>query len=330
MVRDVFGHLSAWITRDGRAAMVSLLDTAGSTPREAGARLIMDRAGGFRGTIGGGTLEWRLIAEAQRALAHAATGFSTQTLPLGPDLGQCCGGRVVAAIEVFDTDDLAWIAPLATAEAGGPISTHATRDARGRMARRLVATPHATPMTYRPATGELWETFGALLRPLLVFGAGHVGRALILQAAQLPFAVTWVDPRPDAFPAAMPRDVRVMKDPLVALAGAPDGGFVLVMTHSHALDLEIVDGALRAGRFDYVGLIGSATKRARFERQLADAGLSQPTIDRLHCPIGLPSIRSKLPAVIAAATLADLIARDEALTARQTPATQEPIRKGVG
>ncbi len=159
MLRDVFGHLSSWIARDGRAAMVTLLDTAGSTPREAGARLIMDRAGGFRGTIGGGTLEWRLIAEAQRALTHAPTGFSTQTIPLGPDLGQCCGGRVVAAIEVFDADDLRWIAALVAAETNGPINTRATRDARGRMVRCLVETPHAAPITYRPATGDLCATF---------------------------------------------------------------------------------------------------------------------------------------------------------------------------
>jgi xanthine dehydrogenase accessory factor len=199
-----------------------------------------------------------------------------------------------------------------------------------RMARRLVETAGDGAIRFVAATGELFETFGARLRSLCVFGAGHVGRALILQGAQLPFDVSWVDPRPDAFPAAVPRDVRLSADPLAALAAAPTGAFIVVLTHSHALDLEIVDAALRAERFPYVGLIGSATKRARFERQMRDGGLGADVIAQLVCPIGLPSIRSKLPAVIAASTLADLIARDEALAALGRPARADTSRKVAG
>jgi xanthine dehydrogenase accessory factor len=291
--------------------------------------MVIDTNGGFRGTIGGGTLEWRLLAEAQRALEVGRAGFETRSIPLGPELGQCCGGRVTVALEVFDADDLNWIRPLAALEARGPVETVA-RLADRRMARRVVETAGDGAIRFVAATGELFETFGARFRPLCVFGAGHVGRALILQGAQLPFDVTWVDPRPDAFPAAVPRDVTLSADPLAALTAAPTGAFIIVLTHSHALDLEIVDAALRAGRFAYVGLIGSATKRARFERQMRDGGLGADVIARLVCPIGLPSIRSKLPAVIAASTLADLIARDEALAALERPARADTSRKVAG
>lgn len=328
-MRAVFATLSSLIARDGRAAMVTILEAHGSVPREAGARMVIDVEGGFHGTIGGGTLEWRMLAEAQRALETAKAGFDTRSLPLGPELGQCCGGRVTVSVEVFDAEDLGWMQPLLDLEAHGPVSTIARLVDR-RMARHVVDGAGDAAIRYVAATQELHETFGARLRPLSVFGAGHVGRALILQGAQLPFNVTWVDPRPDAFPAAVPRAVTLITDPLTALAAAPAGAFIVVLTHSHALDLEIVDAALRAGRFPYVGLIGSMTKRARFERQMRDGGLATEVITQLVCPIGLPAIRSKLPAVIAASTLADLITRDEALAALKEPARQQTFRKVAG
>jgi xanthine dehydrogenase accessory factor len=111
------------------------------------------------------------------------------------------------------------------------------------------------------------------------------------------------------------------------LTGAPDGSFVEVMTHSHALDLQIVEEALGAGRFGYVGLIGSATKRARFEKRMREAGLPGEAIESLVCPIGIAGIRSKRPAAIAAAVAVQLLARDEALRAEEAPA---PIRERLG
>jgi xanthine dehydrogenase accessory factor len=133
--------------------------------------------------------------------------------------------------------------------------------------------------------------------------------------APLPFALTWIDSRPDAFPQAAPANVVLMpmQNPVAALdLGAP-GSFVVVMTHSHAFDFDIVLAALKQDRFPYVGLIGSDTKRARFVSRLRAAGVGETARHRLVCPIGIGGISSKAPAVIAAATAAELLLRDEQL-----------------
>ena len=131
------------------------------------------------------------------------------------------------------------------------------------------------PGTATFEAGVLTEGFGEERRALFLFGAGHVGRALVFALAPLPFAVTWIDPRPDAFPGFVPGNVTAVAtaDPAAALADAPAGSFVLAMTHSHALDLAVVHAALADPRFAYVGVIGSKTKRARFTKRLAEAGI---------------------------------------------------------
>jgi xanthine dehydrogenase accessory factor len=162
--------------------------------------------------------------------------------------------------------------------------------------------------------------------PLYLFGAGHVGRSLALALAPLPFAVTWCDPRPDAFPPHIPANVTLRNDADVAgvLARAPRDAFIVVMTHSHPLDLDIVARALRppigyqvaAAPFPYVGLIGSDTKRARFVSMLRKLDIANDDIDRLICPIGLAGITDKAPAAIAASIAAQLlIARDRVASA---------------
>lgn len=305
------------LDRHGRLAMVTVAATRGSAPREAGARLIVMPDGSFTGTIGGGTLEWRAIALAQAALA-APDGARAEirTFALGPQLGQCCGGGVDLVIERIEASERAEIAAWAEAEAAGGFVTHGVVTATG-VERRAADGEVLAPGTTVLDGTLLTESFGDDRRALILFGAGHVGRALALALAPLPFAVTWVDPRPDAFPAHVPSNVvlRQLDDPAVALASMPAGTFVLVMTHSHPLDLAIVHAALADARFAYVGLIGSATKRARFTRQLAEAGVPRPRIAELVCPIGVDGIHSKAPAVIAAATVAELLIRDEALRA---------------
>ena len=128
----------------------------------------------------------------------------------------------------------------------------------------------------RLAEASWTEPLGVLVRAVYLFGAGHVGRALALALAPLPFAVRWIDPRRDAFPTHAPANVTLIHapEPAAELVSAPDSALVVVMTHSHALDLEIVAEALRVERFGYVGLIGSATKRARFLSQMRAAGLT--------------------------------------------------------
>ncbi|MGE0237591.1 MAG: xanthine dehydrogenase accessory protein XdhC [Parvibaculaceae bacterium] len=297
-------------------AMVSVLKVEGSAPREAGARLILTTHG-FHGTIGGGALEWRALAEAQRRL-NGGRSLTVTSHALGPELGQCCGGRVELLTEILDATCLAAARDLAAAEASGPFATEGCLRT-DHVDRRIVAAPVA-------ARDVMIEQFGETRRPLYLFGSGHVGRALVLALAPLPFAIRWIDSRADAFPAAMPGNVQPVAtlDPVAELRTAPDGAFLLIMTHSHALDLAIVDGALRDGRFPYVGLIGSASKKARFLSRLRQAGIAEGGFSALKCPIGVEGVTSKEPAVIAAATAAELLARDEMLrTARNLPASVE-------
>lgn len=164
----------------------------------------------------------------------------------------------------------------------------------------------------RPAAAPqgVWrEEYGVARTRILLFGAGHVGRALALALAPLPFRVQWFDGRENAFPAHVPGNCETVfaQDPEAALAAAPAGAFALVMTHSHPLDLALTAAALSRGDIPYVGLIGSATKRARFEARFREIGLPEERIAMLACPIGIAGVEDKDPAVIAAATAAELL-----------------------
>ena len=210
-----------------------------------------------------------------------------------------------------------------------PTGSRAARERPRRERRhgRARGAVHAGLSILLEGDGSIVERFCDPRRAVWLFGAGHVGRALMLALAPLPFEVTWIDERADAFPAAMPANVRPLPSPEPAeeVARAPAGALIVVMTHSHARDLAIVHAALAAGRFGYVGLIGSASKRARFTRRLRDAGVAETYITELVCPVGLPGIRSKHPAAIAAGVAAQLLERDEALAASAAPARRVAV-----
>jgi len=317
-----FRRLVAAIEAEGAAALVTLTRIQGSSPREAGARMVVRPSGGFHGTIGGGALEWAALDEAQAALKLGRGPASRRSLALGPELAQCCGGRVEWRIETFDRRDLAEIAPIAEAEQQGRGKLGARLGQDGRVERTVEADRRGDDLTASLPRAEGWiEPIGEDARTVYLFGAGHVGRALALALAPLPFAVRWIDSRREAFPAYAPANVALIHAPEPAreIANAPDGALIVVMTHSHGLDLEIVAEALRARRFGYVGLIGSATKRARFVSQMRAAGLSEAALAQLVCPIGLPGVEGKDPAVIAASTAAQLLMADEADGERSRP-----------
>ena len=318
----VWAHIVRALEANAPCAMVSVFHVEGSAPREAGARLILNGRG-FHGTIGGGALEWRALADAQKKM-KGGRSLTRSTHALGPELGQCCGGRVELLTEVFDRTCLDEARRLAAAEAAGPFATES--HLRSDHVERSIA---IAPVRDSDA---MIEHFGEARRPLYLFGSGHVGRALVLALAPLPFAIRWIDPRPDAFPLAMPANVDPVMagNPVAELETAPPDTFLLVMTHSHALDLAVVDQALRDERFPYVGLIGSASKRARFLSRLRHAGIADHRFTAFKCPIGLPGITSKEPAIIAAATVAELLERDEMLrTGRNLPAKEQtPYKVG--
>ncbi|RAI03279.1 xanthine dehydrogenase accessory protein XdhC [Acuticoccus sediminis] len=219
----------------------------------------------FVGTIGGGEAERRTVEAARRMLQDGAATL-TLDLPLGPALDQCCGGHLIVALKRIETPPEG---PF-TIEEDGPLLTDPPR------------------------------------RSISVYGAGHVGQALVRALAPLPFDVTWIDARHEsAFPVDGPIPCRRIALPETVAVEAPDDAFHLVMTHSHAVDLEIVAAVL--GRpFGFLGLIGSASKKAAFLHRLHERGLDT---SRLVCPIGL-DIPGKEPAVIAASVAAQLLKVD--------------------
>jgi xanthine dehydrogenase accessory factor len=277
LVRAVQSH--------GPCALINVLSTKGSTPRDADAWMIIT-PNGFHGSIGGGTLEWKAMAEAQAMLAKQQQK-RVMDFTLGPDLGQCCGGRMQIEIEVFDVKSLPQLAER----------------------QELDAAPK--------------------LRDIYLFGAGHVGRSLVLALAPLHFQVIWIDPRPNAFPEATPGNAKLIQpdDPLSCLESVRLGSLAFIMSHSHALDLALVDATLRNEKFAHVGLIGSATKRARFEKRLAEAGVDPARIQAMICPIGVGGITSKHPAAIAAAVVAQVLQLDAQLTAKGNE--ERPMRTGA-
>ncbi len=202
-----FRRLVESIEAEGAAALVSLVKTEGSSPREAGARMVVRPSGGFHGTIGGGELEWRALAEARAALRSGRGAALRRVVALGPELAQCCGGRVEWRIETFDARDLEALAPLLAAERAGAFAVVAQKAADGRIERSIAA----DEASLEPAAGGAWrESFGADASPLYLFGAGHVGRALALALAPLPFAVRWIDSRAEAFPERAPLNARLV------------------------------------------------------------------------------------------------------------------------
>lgn len=274
----------------GPAALVTILATEGSAPRGPGARMVVTEAG-LKGTIGGGALEHQATQQARAILAHPPGSWRVQDYPLGPLLGQCCGGRVRLMVERLDE----------VPDSDGPFEVRLGEKVcrlAGRDGERLAA---RGPL---PVAGARFvEADGSDRLPVLMFGAGHVGKAIAARAAGLPLHLAWYDTRPAA--AETPGVVLADEGAMIACAGAAGGdAAVVILTHDHALDYRLAAAAL-ASPARFVGLIGSQTKRARFLSRLERDGVDHA---RLTCPIGLPGITGKEPEVIAIATLAQLLA----------------------
>ncbi|WP_425073818.1 xanthine dehydrogenase accessory protein XdhC [Sagittula sp. S175] len=276
--------LRAACAAHGTVARVVVAETAGSTPREVGAAMLV-WTGGQSGTIGGGALE--LDAARQ---AFDRRGFTRH--PLGPDLGQCCGGAVTLLTEVFTSDTLpAADRPFARGPGEMPLEVHRLLD-RARAQGAMPAPQRVGQWMVEPIT--------APTRQLWIWGAGHVGRALVITLAPLPdLHITWVDTAPERFPDHIPDNVMQVPaaDPALLVAHAPTQAEHLILTYSHALDLALCDAALHRG-FAFCGLIGSDTKWARFSRRLRALGHTDAQIQRICCPIGQKAL-GKHPQAIA-------------------------------
>ncbi|MFG0609376.1 xanthine dehydrogenase accessory protein XdhC [Delftia sp. WSY_14] len=286
MWSDTFNKVEQGLAQ-GPLCWVEVMDSRGSVPRERGAWMAVfaDRVAG---TIGGGHLEFDAIDRARSLLRGWATpgeqgsqGGQVATehqhrYPLGPSLGQCCGGVVML---------------------------------------RFVLVPQGRMDMLR-------ERLQPPRDCVALFGAGHVGHALVRLLCNLPYRVMWVDSRDSVFPEEEHELVQCeYSDPVQsAVADLPVGSQVLIMSFSHAEDLEVVAQCLgrqrQHGDLPYVGLIGSATKWATFRRRLRERGFSDAELDHVTCPIGVPGIKGKEPEVIAVAVAAQLLQRRSAVSAR--------------
>ena len=183
------------------------------------------------------------------------------------------------------------------AEQAGAFVTHSRLDNEGRIARTLAAGGAGKTGGAKTPFAKMafHEQFGEISTPVLLFGAGHVGRAVVLALAPLPFAVHWIDGRPDQFPQHVPGNVVTLRSehPAQEFARAPGDAFVLVMTHSHPLDFDITAAALQRETFEFVGLIGSDTKRARFTSFARQVGVTARQLDRLVCPTASPRSKAR-------------------------------------
>ncbi len=286
MWSDTFNKVEQGLAQ-GPLCWVEVMDSRGSVPRERGAWMAVfaDRVAG---TIGGGHLEFDAIDRARSLLRGWATpgeqgsqGGQVATehqhrYPLGPSLGQCCGGVVML---------------------------------------RFVLVPQGRMDMLR-------ERLQPPRDCVALFGAGHVGHALVRLLCNLPYRVMWVDSRDSVFPEEEHELVQCeYSDPVQsAVADLPTGSQVLIMSFSHAEDLEVVAQCLsrqrQQGDLPYVGLIGSATKWATFRRRLRERGFSDAELDHVTCPIGVPGIKGKEPEVIAVAVAAQLLQRRSAAPAQ--------------
>ena len=262
-----------WLEAGEPAVLVEVTEALGSAPREAGTRMLVSAAR-CAGTIGGGHLELKAIERARRMLVSGSRAPQTAHYPLGPALGQCCGGAVTLVFAPLDASALA-------------------------------AWPKDAPRFH-----------------LQLYGAGHVGRAIVQALAPLHVRVDWIDERDEEFPpdATLPAHTRkVCVDAIEGeVAEAPRGAFYLVLTHRHDLDLRISEAILARGDFGYFGLIGSKTKRMRFIHRFEQRGLPAEAVSRMTCPIGVPGIAGKEPEVIAAAVVAQLLQAAGAGSAQAT------------
>ena len=305
-------------------ALVTILATEGSAPRDAGTKMVV-WAQGQTGTIGGGNLEHQ-VADQARKMLLTEVHFALQDYPLGPLLAQCCGGRVRLLIERLDKTAVDWLTEAARRlDAAQPFEVR-TRFNPGALSKTIAAvtasSPDGAPITLagepatargaRPTLGdELVEPQDLPRPPVLLFGAGHVGQAVARALEPLPFRLSWHDTRPETAEISGVT-VGTPAELAAAAMGAGPDSYILVMTHDHNLDYALTSSALAGGAFGYLGLIGSDTKKARFLSRLRKDGFGDGTVARVTCPIGLPHLKNKAPEVIAVSVVADLLMRLEA------------------
>lgn len=333
---DWIDSLKNALSRAPSAVVITVIAVEGSVPREVGATIVVTVDRTF-GTIGGGNLEFSAIATAREMLVgqnESAIGRSVegeqacQQISLGPSLGQCCGGRVELLFECV-TGKTQWVKELTV---GHGLSVETLSESRSWLCRNLdhrqvviesledfqqqvsiVANDALTtePVLFNSSNGtSRWFCMPVFkIQPAVyVYGAGHVGQAVVAQLNLLSCRVIWIDHRegwlqlqPD-----LPLDRVLTDSPEDEVHTAAADAYHVVMTHSHAVDFEICHAVLKHRRFGWLGLIGSETKRRTFIKRLQQRGIDDELISRLRCPIGNLHLESSVPSVIALSLAAEL------------------------
>ncbi|KAF3997148.1 xanthine dehydrogenase accessory protein XdhC [Glaciimonas immobilis] len=319
------------------AILITVAQVEGSGPRAPGAKMVVTSLAQFD-TIGGGHLELCAIDIARQMLNEKSVGLSgsnlagerrLQRFSLGPSLGQCCGGVVHLAFERVDANaaeyfnylqlrlrkaEDSW--RLVALDCADTAIAPSLCDADGRRLHGPGMLPTLptlidSAMVIRDAAGQRWLLDGCLApRPqLFLFGAGHVGAAIVRALSDLPCRITWIDEREEMFPDLQPANVTIEATdiPEALVASAPPGVSFLVMTHNHALDQRLSELILQRDDIGWFGLIGSKTKRMQFEHRLQERGIAPERFAAMICPIGIQGIVGKEPAVIAASVTAQLL-----------------------
>ena len=304
-------------------AIVTIVKASGSTPREVGAFMIVTETA-IAGTIGGGALEFDAIGEARGLFARDKSApwlRLVKDYPLGPALNQCCGGFLTVLIERVSPAERAvhfddhfsrrqLARPMTSGEAPRSFGDAAAPEPL-RTAWDEIGEAGAGRIIREEEGGKLWFIDGAEkpIFDLVLYGAGHVAREVVRILGGLKVGLTWVDNDVARFPENMPDWVQrlVLPAPDRAAAIASPGAHHLVMTHSHALDLEICHAILKRGEFGFLGLIGSKTKKNRMWKRLLDLGVAEETLGRMTCPIGVDGVVGKEPTTIAVAAVAQLL-----------------------
>lgn len=310
--------------------VVTLSEILGSAPQRNGAKMIISQSGQW-GTIGGGNLEYHAATEARNMLMQrkSAQAARVEKVSLGGDFSQCCGGAVTLVFQSYDVASLGLLSQLQGSQGEQLLLTPANGEAEApqmldsaalhTMLKPFQKEEELETFLVCPESSALILKYGGKLYmlektaetriPLLLFGAGHVGQAVARAILPLSFSLCCFDSRERISFNSLPDNVQVNWNANVVAEAerAAPGSWVLVMTHDHGQDFDIVQAMLERNDFGHLGLIGSKTKFMRFQHRLRDAGIAQSAIDRVNCPIGLAGIRGKQPAIIAASVAAQLL-----------------------
>ena len=326
---DWLQELAAVNQKGQVAVLVTVANIRGSGPREVGAKMIVTPTEVI-GSIGGGQLEYQCTEFACKQFKDMSQSTMKRRYVLGSNCGQCCGGVVDVLFEFLPTSSILWLekliehqesnqpAVIVTSTTDVSAKYIVTMDECGPESPSNVV-DNARAMLNAGAlacmSGEfLFEPIRKSTFNIVLFGAGHVGAATVDVLSKLDCNIRWIDSRKNIFPNTLPLNVNTITrpDPANEIGMVAPGAYYLVMTHSHPMDLDFCYRILRRDDISFCGLIGSQSKRRRFERSLKKQGIPLARLQDLVCPIGITGILGKKPTEIAVAVGAELLmARDQ-------------------